>query len=307
MNNNFDILRDDYKIYLTLERVFSANTIEAYLRDIDMFSEFVVAVYPEVQMQNTSIDIMKSFLDTLGDEDFALASRARIISGLKSFYGYLHREGVTGEDASALLRSPKQNRYLPDTLNIQEIEKIVANVNYSINEGIRNKAIIEVLYSCGLRVSELTSLTLNDCFFDEGFVRVVGKGDKQRFVPIGKRAVESVGRYEEEYRLNVLNSAKEPTDILFLNRRGRGLTRVMIFNIVKEAAAMAGIHKNVSPHTFRHSFATHLVEGGADLRVVQEMLGHSSILTTEIYTHLDRKYLKETVEQFHPYGSLRDK
>ncbi|MFV0483742.1 MAG: site-specific tyrosine recombinase [Bacteroidales bacterium] len=307
MSKDFGTLRDEYRMYLTLERAFSENTIEAYLRDIDMFSDFVCTIYPEEETINATLDIMKSFLDTLGDEDFALASRARIISGLKSFYGFLHKENIINEDFSSLLRSPKQGRYLPDTLSIEEIERIVSSINYSIDEGIRNKAIIEVLYSCGLRVSELTNLTLNDCFFEEGFLRVIGKGNKQRFVPIGKRAIESVWQYEKEYRGGVLNSDKEPTDILFLNRRGRGLSRVMIFNIVKDATAMAGIHKNVSPHTFRHSFATHLVEGGADLRVVQDMLGHSSILTTEIYTHLDRKYLKETVEQFHPYGSLTNK
>ncbi|MFV0506979.1 MAG: site-specific tyrosine recombinase XerD [Bacteroidales bacterium] len=307
MNKEFSTLREGYKVHLTLERAFSENTTEAYLHDIDMFAEFVCAVYPNVDIKNISLDIMKAFLNTLGDENFALSSRARIISGLKSFYGYLHREGIINEDASFLLKSPKQSRHLPDILSVDDIERIIAGINYSANEGVRNKAIIEVLYSCGLRVSELTNLSLNDCFFDEGFLRVVGKGNKQRFIPIGKRAIKSIEQYETDYRANVMNVAKESTDILFLNRRGRGLSRVMIFNIVKDATAMAGISKNVSPHTFRHSFATHLVEGGADLRVVQEMLGHASILTTEIYTHLDRKFLKETVEQFHPYGSLNGK
>ncbi|MFM2327519.1 MAG: hypothetical protein RIR31_1721, partial [Bacteroidota bacterium] len=227
------------------------------------------------------------------------SSQARIISGLHSFYNYCILEHITTTDPTALLEAPKLKRTLPDTLSFDEIEKIINKIDLSKPEGGRNKAMLETLYSCGLRVSELVNLKISCLYLDVGFIRVIGKGDKERLVPIGSDAIKYIKIYKDDIRVHI-NIKKDQEDILFLNRRGSKLTRVMIFLILKELAKKAAITKNISPHTFRHSFATHLVEGGADLRAVQEMLGHESITTTEIYTHLDREYLRNTLHQFHP-------
>ena len=226
-------------------------------------------------------------------------SQARIISGIRGFYKYCLVEQVTKTDPSALLEAPKTRRKLPDTLSFEEIEKMISMLDQSTPEGGRNKAILETMYSCGLRVSEVINLKLSCLFFDVGFIRVIGKGDKERLVPIGRDAVKYIRIYKEDIRVHQpVQTGSE--DFVFLNNRGKPLSRVMIFYIIKKMALLAGIQKNISPHTFRHSFATHLVEGGADLRAVQEMLGHESITTTEIYTHLDRDFLRDTLQRFHP-------
>ena len=226
-------------------------------------------------------------------------SQARIISGIKSFYKYLLFEGEIKEDPSQLIEAPKLGRKLPDTLDINEIDRLLESIDHSTPEGTRNRAILETLYSCGLRVSELITLRLSHLYMEAGYVRVIGKGDKERLVPIGREAIKYINIYKDEVR-NHITIKPGNEDYVFLNRRGAKLTRVMIFTIIKNLAKTAGIRKNISPHTFRHSFATHLIEGGADLRAVQEMLGHESITTTEIYTHLDRSYLQQVIKEFHP-------
>ena len=245
------------------------------------------------------LEDLRGFLYWINDLGMSTRTQARVISGLKAFFRYLLIEDRITEDPTALLESPRIGRKLPDVLSEKEIDKMIAAIDLSKPEGHRNRAMLEVMYSCGLRVSELTGLHLTDMYLSKGFIRVIGKGDKERLVPIGKRAVKEIENYLPD-RNHLANINKDSEDILFLNRRGRQLTRVMIFTIVKELKEKAGIKKHVSPHTFRHSFATHLVEGGADLRAVQEMLGHESILTTEIYTHLNKDFLRETIISFHP-------
>jgi integrase/recombinase XerD len=242
---------------------------------------------------------LEKFVQWINELGMTVASQSRIISGLKSFYKYCLMEQLVTANPTTLLEAPKQKRTLPDTLSFEEIESIIAGIDLSKPEGGRNKAILETLYSCGLRVSELVNLQISNIFLNVGFVRVIGKGNKERLVPIGSEAIKYVNIYKNEIRVHIkIKPGQE--DYLFLNRRGSKLTRVMIFLMLKELVAKAGITKSISPHTFRHSFATHLVEGGADLRAVQEMLGHESITTTEIYTHLDREYLRDTLQQFHP-------
>ena len=242
---------------------------------------------------------LQQFIHWVAVLGIAGTSQARIISGIRSFFKYCIIENIITKDPTALLEAPKLKRSLPDTLSIEEIEKILAQIDLSKPEGGRNKAILETLYSCGLRVSEIVNLRISGLYFDVGFLRVIGKGDKERLVPIGQSAIRYINIYRKDIRVHIpVKPGQE--DILFLNRRGSKLTRVMIFLMLKELVLKAGINKNISPHTFRHSFATHLVEGGADLRAVQEMLGHESITTTEIYTHLDREYLRETLHRFHP-------
>jgi integrase/recombinase XerD len=242
-----------------------------------------------------------NFLVFLNDLGLSATSQARILSGIKAFFEYLFIEKIIITDPTELISSPRITRKLPETLHLHEIEAMMANIDLSTPEGPRNKAIIEVMYSCGLRVSELTNLKISDCLFSEGFIRVVGKGNKMRLVPIGNEAIKFSKIYQREVRIQ-LDIQQGHEDYLFLNRRGKALSRVMVFLIIKDLAEKAGIHKSISPHTLRHSFATHLVEGGADLRAVQEMLGHESIITTEIYTHLDRGYLQQTLKEFHPRG-----
>ncbi len=293
----WDTLIRQFANYLRLERSLSENTIQAYVRDVAKLKQFVENSNLEIHPARVSTELIRDFLKSLNE--MSSYTQSRMLSGIKSFFAFLEYEEVISENPAELIDSPKLGRKLPDVLNVHEIEKILEAIDMSTPEGSRNRAILEVLYSSGLRVSELIYLKLNQVYFDIGFLRIIGKGNKERLVPIGKSALKYLKIYIEEIRCHI---PKKPgfSNIVFLNRRGRGLTRVMIFTIIKELVRVAGIEKRVSPHTFRHSFATHLVEGGADLRAVQEMLGHESITTTEIYTHLDREYLKQIIEEFHP-------
>ncbi|RNI39931.1 site-specific tyrosine recombinase XerD [Hanamia caeni] len=288
-----------FKAYLQLEKSLSENSVDAYIHDIEKFTQFLSLHNFEKSPKEIALADLDKFLKWINELGMTTASQARIISGIKAFYKYCLQEQISISNPTELLEAPKLGKHLPDTLSFQEIEQIIASLDLSTPEGTRNKAMIETLYSCGLRVSELVNLKLSCLFFDVGYIRVTGKGDKERLIPIGSSAIKFVKIYLEKIRVHI-TVIKGNEDIVFLNRRGKILSRVMVFMIVKEAARKAGITKKISPHTFRHSFATHLVEGGADLRAVQEMLGHESITTTEIYTHLDREYLRETLQQFHP-------
>ena len=290
-----------FKNYLRLERSFSDNSVQAYVRDVEKLAEYFELAGITVVPANVAEDHLLGFLKYVSELGLAAHSQARMLSGIKAFYKYLLLENEIKDDPTELIDAPRLPRKLPDVLSYGEIEQILTNIDHSTPEGTRNRAIIEVLYSSGLRVSELINLQLTNCYFDIGFIRVLGKGNKVRLVPIGREAIKYIEIYLEHVR-NGMAVHKESEDILFLNRRGKQLTRVMIFLIIKEGAEKAGINKNVSPHTFRHSFATHLIEGGASLRAVQEMLGHESITTTEIYTHLDRDYLRQVITEFHPRG-----
>lgn len=289
----------DFKNYLKLERGLSENSIEAYIRDITKLKEFCQSDTNSLNVDLVTSQILTSFLVTLNQFGLSAHSQARIISGIKAFYKYLMIEKRISNDPTLLIDAPRLGRKLPDTLDLHEINELLEAIDHSKLEGPRNRAIIEVLYSSGLRVSELTNLKLSNLFLETGFLRVVGKGNKERLVPIGSDAIKYVNIYLQEVRSHQ-KIKKGEEDIVFLNRNGSRLSRVMIFTFIKNVAATAGLKKKVSPHTFRHSFATHLIEGGADLRAVQEMLGHESITTTEIYTHLDKSYLKQIIEEFHP-------
>lgn len=287
-----------FKSYLRLERSLAANTVEAYLRDTDKLMQFAEAQGGIKPDQLTRQDL-KNFLAWIYELGMLPPTQARVLSGLKAFFKYLLLEDVIENDPSALLESPKMSRKIPDTLNINEINALIGAIDLSKPEGMRNKAMLEVLYGCGLRVTELTTLCISNLFLDIEFIKIIGKGNKERLVPIGSEAVKFLNIYLNEVRKNTsIKPGKE--DFVFLNNRGNPLSRVMVFLIIKDLTKITGIRKNISPHTFRHSFATHLVEGGADLRAVQEMLGHESITTTEIYTHLNRDYLRETIMQYHP-------
>jgi integrase/recombinase XerD len=285
-----------FKNFLKLERGLAENSIESYLRDVSKLSSFV---QENVSPRDVSEEDLHRFLGFLTEIGISATSQARILSGLKSFFEFLVLEKIRDTDPTYLLGSPKIVRKLPEVLHLEEIEAMMHQIDVSSLEGARNKAIVEVLYSCGVRVSELIELKITQCYFDEGYIMVIGKGNKSRLVPIGSTAIKYTRLYLNEIRPHV-DIKKGYEDYVFLNRRGASLSRVMIFYIVKDLAEKAGIHKTISPHTLRHSFATHLVEGGADLRAVQEMLGHESIITTEIYTHLDRAYLQQTLQEFHP-------
>lgn len=288
-----------YKAYLQLERSMSEHSVDAYLHDVDKLTQWIQLSNDLKSPADIDLKDLQAFVKWIGELGMTANSQARIISGIRSFYKYCLMEQICRQDPSTLLEAPKTKRKLPDTLSFEEIELVIAQVDQSSPEGPRNKAILETMYSCGLRVSELIHLKLS-CFYpDLGFIRVTGKGDKERLVPIGRDAIKYLLLYMNHIR-NLQPIQKGFEDIIFLNRRGKGLSRVMIFYIIKEMVLKAGIQKTVSPHTFRHSFATHLVEGGADLRAVQEMLGHESITTTEIYTHLDRDFLRDTLQRFHP-------
>jgi integrase/recombinase XerD len=288
-----------YKAWLQLEKSLSDNSIEAYLRDVDKLTQFLQATGSPKAPDAIELKDLQRFLQWVGELGLHASSQARILSGIRSFYRYCFIEQIIKKDPTALLESPKLKRALPDVLGFDEIETIISQIDHSKPEGGRNRAILETMYSCGLRVSELVNLHISCLYLDTGFIRVIGKGDKERLVPIGSSAIQYIRIYQQEIRTQVpVKPGNE--DILFLNRRGSRLSRVMIFLILKDLVTKAGITKNISPHTFRHSFATHLVEGGADLRAVQEMLGHESITTTEIYTHLDREFLRETLHRFHP-------
>lgn len=287
----------EFKSYLKIERSLSDNTIDSYLRDVRKLSDFSQEKnLNELQITRTEV---KEFIADINKEGISARSQSRIISGIKAFYKYLILEDYLKVNPTELIESPKIGMKLPDTLSVIEIDSLISAIDLSHPQGERNRAILEVLYSCGLRVSELTNLKLSNIRFKEGYVKVVGKGNKERFAPIGGVAIKFLKIYLKEIRTHQ-DIKKGSEDIVFLNRRGKQLTRVMIFTIIKDLATKIGIKKKISPHTFRHSFATHLIEGGADLRAIQEMLGHESITTTEIYTHLDREYLREAIIQFHP-------
>ncbi len=288
-----------FKAYLQLERSLAANTVDAYLHDVALFAAYSSEQAGISVPDEVTLTTLQGFLAYLNGLEFSQASQSRVISGLKSFFRYLLLEDILHTDPTALLEAPKLKRTLPDFLSIAEIEQLFSAIDHSTPEGQRNRAMLETLYSCGLRVSELVHLAVSNLFLDVGFVRVIGKGNKERLVPIGSEAIKQVKLYKEQVRPHI-NVKPGSEDVLFLNRRGSGLSRVMIFLILKDLAAKAGIKKNIHPHVLRHSFATHLVEAGADLRAVQEMLGHKSITTTEIYTHLDRHYLRQTLEKYHP-------
>ncbi len=292
-----------YKSYLQLERSLSDNSVQAYLRDIEKLTEFLQLTSNLKTPAELELKDLQHFIKYINDMGMTATSQSRIISGIRSFYKYCIIENIVTKDPSLLLEAPRTKRALPDFLTFEEIERIINSIDLSTPEGGRNKAILEVLYSCGLRVTELVNLQLSNLYLDVGFIRVIGKGDKERLVPIGESAIKYITIYKNDIRVHV-PIKKGQEDILFLNRRGSKLTRVMIFLLLKDLVKKAGITKKISPHTFRHSFATHLVEGGADLRAVQEMLGHESITTTEIYTHIDREYLRDTLQRFHPaFGS----
>ena len=288
-----------FEAYLMLERSLSPNSIEAYLRDIGKLIEYLNIHGLDMSPLDIKFETLQQFINWINSLGVAQRSQGRIISGIRAFYKYLMMEDIIDIDPTELLEGPKIGRKIPDVLNYEEIESILDAIDLSSDLGHRNRAIIETLYACGLRVSELIDLKLSNYFPDIGFVKVIGKNNKERIVPINDEAVKYTGIYLKNYR-NKVKIKKDNEDFVFLNRRGSKLSRIMIYHIIKNLAEQAGIKKNVSPHTFRHSFATHLVEGGADLRAVQEMLGHESILTTEIYTHLDTTYLKKTILAYHP-------
>ena len=295
----WDSFKKGFKAWLQLEKSLSDNSVDAYLQDIDKLTAFLELHDLKKSPNDIDLKLLENFVKWIHELGMTATSQARIISGLRSFYKYCLLEQLSEKDPTVLLESPKIRRKLPDTLSINEINAIIDAIDLSVAEGTRNKAIFETMYSCGLRVSELINLKISSLYLDVGFIKVIGKGDKQRLVPIGSEAIKHIDIYKNIVRNHIMIK-KDKEDFLFLNRRGSQLSRVMIFLILKELVKKAGIEKNVSPHTFRHSFATHLVEGGADLRAVQEMLGHESITTTEIYTHLDRDFLRSTLQQFHP-------
>ena len=287
-----------FKVYLQLERSLSKNSIEAYLDDVNKLTQYLDVIGKTTPPTAITKQTLKEFIKWVSELGMTANSQARILSGIKAFYKYLIMEDLIEDDPTATLEGPKLIRKLPDTLDYEEIDKIISTIDLSKPEGERNRAMLETLYSCGLRVSELISLKVSDVSFTQEYIKVTGKGNKERLVPIGSIALKYINYYIESTRNHMeINPAHR--DILFLNRRGKQLTRVMIFYIIKEHAVKAGIKKSISPHTFRHSFATALVEGGADLRAVQQMLGHESITTTEIYTHIDREYLRDVITQFH--------
>jgi integrase/recombinase XerD len=295
----WDPYKKGFKAFLQLEKSLSDNSVEAYLRDIEKLTQFLQEKNNVLSPASVTLPDLQQFIRWVNELGMTPNSQARIISGIRSFYKYCLIENIVTNDPTTLLEAPKLKRALPDVLTFEEIENIIAQIDLSKPEGGRNKAILETMYSCGLRVSEVVNLKLSGLFLDVGFIRVTGKGDKERLVPIGADAVKYITIYRKDIRVHV-PVKKGHEDYVFLNRRGAKLTRVMIFLMLKDLVKKAGITKNISPHTFRHSFATHLVEGGADLRAVQEMLGHESITTTEIYTHLDREFLRDTLQQFHP-------
>jgi integrase/recombinase XerD len=291
----------EFIIFLKLEKSVSSNTISAYTADLEKLCNYLEQQTSAITPEKVDLKILEEFLLHISSENLSARTQARIISGIRAFFRFLQLEERIESDPTELLEFPKIGRKLPDVLSIFEIDQIEAAIDLSKPEGHRNKAIIETLYSCGLRVSELVELKFSNLFVDELFVRIVGKGNKERLVPISKKALNEINFYVEKCR-NHLPIKRSFEDFIFLNRNGRPLTRVMIFTIIKQLAEITGIQKSISPHTFRHSFATHLIQGGADLRAVQEMLGHESILTTEIYTHIDREFLREAILQFHPRG-----
>ncbi|MEZ4840111.1 MAG: site-specific tyrosine recombinase XerD [Flavobacteriaceae bacterium] len=288
----------DYKLYLKIERGLSVNSIESYARDVSKLILFVEENNIDKKPVNISDEYIQQFIYE-NSKGLNPRSQSRLISGIRSFFDYLIFENYRKDNPTSLLETPKIGRKLPDTLSIEEIDRIIAEIDLSTPEGERNRAMLETLYSCGLRVSELITLKISDLFFNEGFIRVIGKGDKQRFVPINEQTQKYINIYINLIRTH-LPIKKGFEDTVFLNRNGKQLTRNMVFIVIKNLAEKAGLRKNISPHTFRHSFATHLLERGADLRSIQQMLGHESITTTEIYMHVDKTFLREVIEKYHP-------
>lgn len=288
-----------FKNYLKLERSLSGNSIAAYLRDIDKITQFLEAEGKTISPLNITAKDLKDLIQWVNELGMLATSQARLISGIKAFYKYLILEDYLKSDPAELIEAPKTRRKLPDVLTVNEIEALISALDLSKPENIRNKAMLEVLYGSGLRVSELTELKISNYFPEVEFMKITGKGNKERLVPVGSSAIKHIAIYKDTVRGHI-EIKKGNEDFLFLNRRGTKLSRVMVFMLIKNLALKIGLKKNISPHTFRHSFATHLIEGGADLRAVQEMLGHESITTTEIYTHLDRDFLKQTIQAFHP-------
>jgi integrase/recombinase XerD len=288
-----------FENYLRLEKSMSEHTIDSYLDDVGKLETFYKTLYPGQPPLNSTLKQLQHFIAYINQLEVSPRTQARIISGTKAFFKYLVMDGAMESNPAELLEAPRIGRKLPEILSVDEIDLMLGSIDLSSPQGQRNKAIIETLYSCGLRVSELINLKISEMYLAEGFIKVKGKGKKERLVPISPKSIKEILLYKDQYRIH-LDIKKDFGDFIFLNQNGRPLTRVMIFTIVKKTAQQAGIRKNISPHTFRHSFATHLVEGGADLRAVQEMLGHESILTTEIYTHLNREFLRETILKYHP-------
>lgn len=284
---------------MQLERSLSPNSVEAYLHDVEKFRQFLEVTGVTIEPEKIELHHLQEFLKWVTELGMTARTQARIISGIKGFFKFLLLENLVNKDPTELIQMPKLGRKLPTVLSIEEIDMLMGKIDLSTPEGKRNKAMLETLYGCGLRVSELVDLKISDLYFEDGFIKVTGKGDKERMVPVGRIAKNEICYYLEDVRIH-LRVIKDSEDVVFLNRRGRKMTRVMVFIIIKNLLRKTGIKKQISPHTFRHSFATHLVEGGADLRAVQEMLGHESITTTEIYTHLDRAYLRNTIIQYHP-------
>ena len=280
-----------YRTHMRLEKHLSDNTIESYMRDLAQFAHYILRMY-DVPPKKVEPEMISNYMNRLYELGREKSSQARALSGIKSFFNYLLLEEIIDSSPAELIEAPKSSRPLPDTLSTEEIDRLIGSIEDNTTKGLRDRAILEVLYSCGLRVSELCDLKLGDLFFGEGYIRVIGKGDKQRLVP-----VSSIARSRIQLYMDVRGKERRKEEILFLNNRGKKLTRVMIFTIIKQAAQRAGIEKKISPHTFRHSFATHLLEGGANIRQVQELLGHENILTTEIYTHLDDSHLRQTLEE----------
>lgn len=295
----WETYKKGFKAYLQLEKSLSDNSVQAYLQDVEKFTQYILTGEKPKSPGEIELKDLEKFVKWVSELGITPASQSRIISGLRSFYKYCLQEQIVYKDPTVLLEAPKLKKALPDILSFAEIESIIAKIDLSTAGGTRNKAIIETLYGCGLRVTELVNLKISCLYFDVGFIRITGKGDKERLVPVGSAATKYINLYKNTIRTQMpVQPGNE--DVLFLNRRGRKLSRVMIFMIIKDLVRLAGITKTISPHTFRHSFATHLIEGGADLRAVQQMLGHESIITTEIYTHLDREYLRDTLQQYHP-------
>ena len=291
----------EFVSFLKIEKGLSSNSIIAYQNDVDKLAGYCID--KNINIKEVQYTHLKLFVTELYDVGLSARSQARIISGIKQFFSYLMLENLITHDPSILLEQPKLGRKLPEVLSIEEVDQLIGAVNLSSNEGSRNRAMLEVLYSCGLRVSELVNLKFTDLFYDEGFVRVIGKGNKERLVPLSKSVELEISTYQEKMR-SKLDIKDGHENFIFLNRRGKQLTRVMVFIIIKDLAVKINLSKSISPHTFRHSFATHLIEGGANLRAIQEMLGHESIITTEIYTHLDQSFLKEAILSYHPRNSI---
>ncbi len=296
-----DYIRD-FSYFLKLEKSLSKNSVDAYTADISKLLHYLRERELNVEPEQVTLNQLREFLEWINDSGMSARTQSRVISGIKAFYRFLFLDDRIMEDPTILLESPKIGQKLPDVLSEEEIDRIISGIDMSKPEGHRNKAIIEVIYGCGLRVSELIGLRISDLHIEKGFIRILGKGNKERLIPIGEKAVVAIRNYLPD-RSSLENIDRESRDILFLSRRGRKLSRVMIFTIIRELVSRLGIKKRVSPHTFRHSFATHLIERGADLRAVQEMLGHESVLTTEIYTHLDRNFLRDTINIYHPRSS----